>query len=234
MDLLISEEMLLLALDDEKGGTTWLEGWAALSGGVLADAVLAGAVTVHDGGLVPGAEPAHPLLQRVRAAVGAHGEPRTMEDWIHQLPQEVTPFLGTVAERLLSAGVLAEEHGRILGLFPTTRYPEVDPTPERALRERLRRAVVDGAEPAGHDGLLIALVQPAGLVEGLVADGDREVKHTARRRARDIAEQVTAHPQTAAASAAVAVDAAAAAAAMVAVLAAVTTTTVLPVGGSDS
>ncbi len=217
--------MLLLALDDEKGTTTWLSGWTALSGGVLVDALAAGVLAVRDDRLHPGTEPEHPLLRRVHAAVAARPD-LTLTDWLHRLPAEVDPFLEAVAGRLVERGVLTERHTTIMGLVPTTRFPAVDPEPERALRARLRSILVDGVEPDPHDQLLIALVEPAGLLTTAVEDDDRAVRREARRRGNELAGRPIAQP-----GAGAAVDAVTAAgrgtaiAAMMGAVAATTTVT---------
>ncbi|WP_448699200.1 GOLPH3/VPS74 family protein [Streptomyces avidinii] len=48
-------------------------------------------------------------------------------------------------------------------MFPQRRYPEADGTVERALRERLRGVVLDGAEPDERTAGLIALIHSAKL-----------------------------------------------------------------------
>jgi hypothetical protein len=186
--------MLLLSLDSEKGGTSWLGGWTALAGGALVDALAAGAVRIEGERLRPGAEVDHPLLQRVRDAVAAREEPLTLTEWVQRLPGDLDPFLAAVAGRLVEAGVLAERRTKVLGLFPTTRFPEADPGPERELRARLRSVLVDGAEggraePDGHDLLLIALDEPAGLLAVLTEDDDRDARKAARARAAELAER---------------------------------------------
>jgi hypothetical protein len=187
VELLICEEMLLLALDNAKGGTSWLGGWTALGGGVLVDALAAGAVTAEAERLRPGTDVDHPLLRGVRAAVAARAEPLTLTEWVQRLPGELDPFPEAVAARLVETGVLAERRTKVIGLFPTTRFPEADPGPERALRARLRSVLVDGAEPDAHDLLLIALVEPAGLLAGVTEDDDRDVRKAARTRAAELA-----------------------------------------------
>jgi hypothetical protein len=214
--------MLLLALDADKGGTTWLSGWTALTGGVLVDAIVAGAVTVEGDALHPGAEQEHPLLRRVREVV-AQDEPRTLADWLQRLPVEADPLLEAVAARLIESGVLTEQRGRILGLIPTTRFPEADPTAERELRARLRSVLVDGAEPDQHDLLLIALVQPAGLLAVVTETDERAVRRAARQRAQELAAR--AGTDSAAEDAVAAVSALSTGAAVAAMMGAVSAST---------
>lgn len=209
MDLLISEELLLIGLDDEKGGTTWLEHWTALHTAVLVDAIAAGAVTVADDRLRPGVEPAHPLLRRVRAAVAEDREPRPVTEWAARIGTVLKPLLASVAAGLVERGVLREERGRALGMFPTLRYPEADPGPERAVRARLRRVLVDGDAPSAHDTLLVALIgSDVGGIDRLLPDDDRAVRRSARARAVAIAENAADQPAIRAAEEAAAFTAA--------------------------
>lgn len=195
MELLVCEEMLLLALDGDKGGTAWLSGWTALAGGVLVDAIAAGAVTVADDEtLHPGDEPAHPLLRRVHGAVAAEAGARTVGDWVQRLPVVLDPLVEAVAARLVGDGVLGEEHVRILGVIPATRFPEVDPTAERVLRARLHSVLVGGVEPDPHDLLLIALVEPAGLLATATGDEERAVRRAARKRGAELAARAVSEP----------------------------------------
>lgn len=92
--------------------------------------------------------------------------------------------------------MLAEQHGKVLGLFPTTRWPEVDPAPERSLRHRLNGVLAVGAEPDPHTALLVCLLSPLGLIRGLV---DKEDGKRAESRAKDTAKQNAAASATSAA-----------------------------------
>ena len=77
------------------------------------------------------------------------------------------------------------DEGKVLGLFPRTRYAELDAGPERALRDRLVGILVAGADPDRRSALLLGLVRPAGLVGELVP---REQRKAATRRAEEVAE----------------------------------------------
>jgi hypothetical protein len=159
----------------------------------------------------------------VREAVAAEPEPRTVADWVQHLPVVIDPLLDAVAAGLVERGVLGEEHGTVLGLVPTTRYPEADPSAERALRGRLRSILVDGTEPDPHDLLLIALVEPAGLLATATGDEERSVRRAARKRGAELAERATTDPAGGAAVAAV--SSVASSAAVAAMMGAVVTTT---------
>jgi hypothetical protein len=78
------------------------------------------------------------------------------------------------------------ERHKLLGLFPTTRYPEVDPGPEASLRARLRAVLVEGSEPDAETAALLSLLVPLDLVKRLV---ERDERKAAVARAKTVAEQ---------------------------------------------
>jgi hypothetical protein len=89
------------------------------------------------------------------------------------------------AAALVERGVLGEERRKLLGLFPSARFPQADPEPERALRERLRAVLLSERQPTPEEAMLVALLIPYDLVKGLVPKDKRK---EATRRAKDVAE----------------------------------------------
>jgi len=188
MDLIIAEQLLLLFLDDDKGSerASW-GGDPGLAGALLLDLTAAGAIGERDGKLVatPSVALEHPALRAAYAAVAASEKPRDAKGWVGRLPKELKPLAGTIADPLVERGVLAEERRKLLGLFKTTRFPQVDPAPERELRERLRAVLLGERTPAPQEAMLVALLQPYDLV-GKLVPGDR--RKEAKQRAKALAE----------------------------------------------
>ncbi|MBC3193478.1 GPP34 family phosphoprotein [Pseudonocardia sp. C8] len=223
-DLLLSEELLLLGLHDETGKP---DGWfqpSTLHGALLCDLIERGAVTV-DGKkrLHPGDRaPEHPALRAVHETIAADAKPRTVAHWTGALPWKHAKPAELVAARLVDDGVLTREEGKVLGIFRTTRLPEADPRPERALRERLRGILVTGVEPDAHDALLVTLLNTTSQVRAALSDVDSEQRRAGLRRAKEIAKGLKDNP----------VVKAQYDAAMAAVMASVVTTTVVVTAGS--
>ena len=71
------------------------------------------------------------------AAWSALSEPRDTKKAIAAVVKAAKPIKATIAAPLVDAGVLDETRHKRLGLFETTRYPELDPSPERPLRSEL-------------------------------------------------------------------------------------------------
>lgn len=189
MDLTLSEQLLLVELDDETGrGATGAAPDAGLAAAVLLDLAAAGLVAVgEDGKLEARAAPApeHPVLAEADAIVRDEDARRDAKGWIDHLPRDLRPLRERVARPLVERGVLNERHRRILGIVPATDFPAADPAPEQELRERLREVLVEARDPTDDEALLLGLLEPLGLVDGLVA---REERHMARIRAKAVAE----------------------------------------------
>src|SRR4051794_20488345 len=96
-DLLLAEELLLIALDDDSGANhaqVTLD--AGLAGAVLLDLVAARAVRVEGDKIdaEPGQRPSHPLLSDALDAIAADSNPRTVEHWVTALPRRLSRSSG--------------------------------------------------------------------------------------------------------------------------------------------
>ncbi|WP_060575085.1 MULTISPECIES: GOLPH3/VPS74 family protein [unclassified Pseudonocardia] len=195
-DLLLSEELLLIGLHD---GTGKPDGWfdpGRLHGALLCDLIERGLVTV-DGTkkVVPTGERSdHPALQAVLETVTADAKPRSVSHWVSTLPWKHTKPSELVATRLVDDGVLTSEEGRVLGLFRTTRLPEADPGPERALRERLAGILVAGRTPDAHDALLVTLLHTTSQTAAALSGVDKQQRKEGQRRAKEIAKGLKDDP----------------------------------------
>jgi len=182
--LLLVEELFLLTHNDDSGKT---------SGAFAIDAGLAGAVLMDlaaqeliatEGEVIAAVAgtASHPLLASALAEL-LQSEPRTAKQWVIQLPKALKPLGWQVGRSLVERGVLEQQNGKVLGLFPTTRWPQVDPAPEQEMHRRLTDVLVDGAEPDPRTALLISLVSSQGLVRQFV---DKEHRKQAESRAKNI------------------------------------------------
>jgi len=100
--------------------------------------------------------------------------------------------------------VLSKQRHRVLGLFPDHRYPEIDPVPERALRERLQATLVGDEHPSPRTTQLLSLMRPYELVQRVVPkDRRKEAKKRAKALTEDedvgsaVGEHLTAAVMTA-------------------------------------
>lgn len=189
---LLAEDILLLLLDDASGKPpvdgTRLD--RVLAGGLLLELALAGRVT-------PAAEGAEAKPGRLVVRDGAPTGDELLDRTLHRLAEgravkparaveQLTKGLRSeLLTRLAGQGLLREERGRILGIFPTTTWPAIDTARETGLRAELSEVLLSGVEPTQRTAALVSLLSAVDAGAKVVAAADRRA---VKRRAREIAE----------------------------------------------
>ncbi|MFI6741421.1 GPP34 family phosphoprotein [Nonomuraea sp. NPDC050451] len=182
MTVTIAEELLLLAYNDEKG-TQLVAGTQldpALAGALLAELAVNDRlelsdrkVTVKDPSPLGDAE-----LDATLARIAEEGKERKPAWWVQRL--QSAKLRKRLLTRLAESGVLTEQRGKVLGVFPTTRWPEANPDVEAEVRDRVISALA-GADPGARTAVLIAIAHAAKL--------DRKAfPGASRQRVKQIAE----------------------------------------------
>ena len=192
--MLVAEELFLLLLDDASG--------RPYIGEAKFDTVLAGAIVLE-------------LTQRRRLDLSGQGETvkpgrLVVRDISPTGDASLDRVLGRLAERrsekppdaiaglseqmhrvvllrLCERGVLRQDSRRILRIFPTTRWPTVDPRPEQAVREALREVLIDRRAPEAREVGLISLLLAVDLVPPVLPIGEDISVAELRRRSATIA-----------------------------------------------
>lgn len=165
------EQMLLLALDDERGTVHFgVSATHAVAGALLAELLLDGRLTLDGDGksahlVVASAAPVgDELLDECLRMVVADSRARKASHWLMKFTS-IGKLHHRAAARLVDRGILRIEQDRILLLFERTRYPEKDRRPERELRLELKRALLgSGRDIEPRTVTLIALAHRTGLL----------------------------------------------------------------------
>jgi hypothetical protein len=185
--MLIAEELLLAALDPDRGtavnsSTQPLK--VGLSGALVAELGLTGAV-VLDGKrfTVTGAPRADPLL-RAAYDVLASGKGRRSRDQIRRLDRAVGGVWSRVVDQLIAAGVVGRRRDRVF-FVPVTRHPVLRPEVRQAVVDRLRAAAAADGEMDARTAVLLSLSGPCRLLEVVAPD------KAGRKHARQRIEQAT-------------------------------------------
>ncbi|MEV0234435.1 GPP34 family phosphoprotein [Nonomuraea sp. NPDC050786] len=182
MTVTIAEELLLLAYNDEKG-TQLVSGTQldpALAGALLAELAVNGRLELSDKKVtVKDPSPlGDPELDATLGRIAKEGKERKPAWWVQRL--QSANLRKRLLSRLAESGVLAEQRGKVLGIFPTTRWPEANPDVEAAVRGRVTSALA-GADPDARTAVLIAIAHAAKL------DG-KAFPEASKQRVKEIAE----------------------------------------------
>ncbi|MDD4734894.1 MAG: GPP34 family phosphoprotein [Kiritimatiellae bacterium] len=79
------------------------------------------------------------------------------------------PLEEMVRTQLIEKGILKEEKGRILWVFPTRRYPIIDNREIKDVETRLREILLSDDIPDPRDTVLIGLAELCGLIEQILS-----------------------------------------------------------------
>ncbi len=199
MALTLPEEVLLLLLHDEKGKPIVDDTatGAALAGAAIVELTLDGALRLTDadeprarkGRLVgTGEPPADPRL----APLVAQAEGRKPKDAVAKAAGWGWGDGGAknlregLLDDLAGQGLLSREKGKILGVFPTTTWPQ---GPRRQveveLLQRVRGVVVDGLTPSPRTAALVVILHAVRTLPKLFPEQD---KKALTRRGQQISE----------------------------------------------
>jgi hypothetical protein len=184
----LAEELLLLALNDEKG-TVLMSGSMGLpyglAGALLVELIEAGLVRIEGRELIATARGSAPdgLLDEVLGTIRFSKRTRSLNHWVGKIGRSGAKIKGKLLARLVEKSILQREEHRWLWVFPTNRYPQIDPGPEYRIRERVRSAIRGMIPPDERTAALISLVHACDLTGTIFEKGERR---EARKRAKEI------------------------------------------------
>lgn len=219
-ELVLPEELLLLALDDERGNVLAEARIGlpfGLAGAALMELTLNGELRIDDGKMFPddSAEPsASSPFEAIRALL-REKPGKKVRYWVERLPRKLRHLQQQWLDALVARGTLEHRESRVLFIFPLQRYPERDGRPERDIRARIDAVLLHGNAPDARTAMLIQLAGACRLLRAMYPRDQRKrvEKRVKQLQAMPVAEGVDAATRAA-------ISAAAAAAAMSAITAA--------------
>ena len=185
--MLIAEDVLLLATDDATGKSTIsaLQLDPALAGAVLIELVVAGRVNLLGEGrqakvvVTDGTPLGDPVLDVALQSL-IDKAPLKPVQAIRLLAKGLRARLNDLLEQ---RGILRRESGKVLGLFPTTRWPARDSGPEQDVRALVVGVLLNGQEPDGRTAAVISVLTAADMLKTVVQRPDIKA---AKARGKDI------------------------------------------------
>jgi Golgi phosphoprotein 3 len=191
MKLTLPEEVMLLALQDDKG--TLISGThsdLAIGGAALADLLLEERIEIEQTkkkmlNVLNAGATGDPFLDECLEKVSSSKRRASAQTWVQRF-SGIKNAKHKVATTLCNKGVLKADEDKILGIFTRKIYPELNPMPEREVLDRLRDAVfgdVRNIQP--RTIVLISLAQSSNLLKTVF---DKQQLKENKKRIKQIAE----------------------------------------------
>lgn len=167
--LYLYEEIMLLALRDEQGtiATGFVE--QAVAGAIIAEMLLEGRISIGDSkkqfvSLLNNQNSGDPVFDECIEKMGEAKKPVSLQNWVHKLAS-IKDLKHKVAQQLCERRILKADEDKVLFLFTRRIYPEINPTPERKIIERMRKAIFsDRHELDARTVVLISLAKGSDLL----------------------------------------------------------------------
>lgn len=165
-ELHIYEDIMLLALCEEKGTMRGSYVGYAVAAAIIAELMLQQRIRIESGRkkyvtLLDDSPSDDSLLNECIAKIANSKRPKVVRTWVHELAS-IKDLSHKVAANLAQHGVVQADQEAVLWLFTRRVYPQINPQPERALRARLRAAVMErGAKVDTRTVITLALCQGA-------------------------------------------------------------------------
>jgi Golgi phosphoprotein 3 len=171
--LSLPEEVLLLALHDEKGTVAMDSTYQyAIGGAALAELLMRERIRldtskkklVH---LVNAKPLGDPLLDECLLKLSNSRKPASAQTWVSRFAG-VKNLKHRLAKQLCDRGILKTDRDKVMLLFSRRIYPEIDSRPEQALVGRLRQAIfTESNQLDPRTVVLVALADSASLLKNV-------------------------------------------------------------------
>lgn len=185
-----AEELLLLALDDEKGkfySMPFMTLEYALVGAILMELALKNRLETDQEHLiiVNDAPTGDALFDKVLQIISQ--EPKTLNAkfWIREISKAIPNLKDILLERLIAKGIIKKSEHTILWVFSERCYPTLDDKEVKEVRTRIREIVLSDNIPNPRDIALITLLDTCNLIDKIFS---KEELERAEKRIEQIAK----------------------------------------------
>lgn len=187
----LHEEILLLALRDDKGTIDVGSMYAfAVGGALLAELTVRGRIELVGPAkkrfveLLDPASVGEPLLDETLDRIATARRRGSVGTWVSRLAGS-KKLRDRLADGLCRRGILRAEEKGVLLFFKRRIYPALDPRAEREVVQRLRDAVFSDGEVEARTVVLLSLADGAGLLSMVF---EKKALKKRRGRIKDLVE----------------------------------------------
>ncbi len=188
--LTISEQLLLLALHDEKGSVVFSASTAlpyGLAGAVLLDLYFLGIIAFEGKHVrvVDARATDSDVLDEALELMRQSTKSREPKYWVSRIQSKVKRLQQRLAEDLVEKQILSKEERKLLWVFTRRRYPTDNAEPEYDIRNAIRNVILYGQHPSEKEAALISLMSACELVNEVFS---KEERKSAKQRIKMLSE----------------------------------------------
>ncbi|WP_176142452.1 GOLPH3/VPS74 family protein [Halobacillus hunanensis] len=163
----IAEELLLLALDDDKGTVVFSASSSlnyGLAGAILAELTIQERITLEDEKVVVMNENGDGFQRTVLQQIKDSKKPRSVKHWVQSISFRMNKIKKEILNSLVKRNVLREEEQKILWVFSRHVYPNEQDKPEQQIRKRLHSCLYGNEEADERTVMLLSLIKACNLI----------------------------------------------------------------------
>ncbi|MEN9507561.1 MAG: hypothetical protein RLZZ621_124 [Gemmatimonadota bacterium] len=187
--LTLAEELLLMALDDQRGTLLPMRPYAmevASAAALVMDLSLLGRIDTDERSLtlISATATGNVLLDDVLARIAADPGPHSTATWLQRLAT-LPGLQERIIDSLVQRGILQSVEKRLLWVFKTRVYPPTSGLEEREVLSRIMTLLNNDEIPDARDALLVGLLSATKLLDELLS---RPERHRLATRVSQITE----------------------------------------------
>ena len=178
--LSLSEELLLITLDDESGklldSIKPFSFDIAIAASLIMELTLKGKLDTDAKKLfvVSSEETGDAILDQALAIIVAEKNPQSTSDWLKRFAHYGDTLSDKIIESLVNKGVVQLVEKRMLWVLKTRAYPATSGIEEREVRSRIMQLLNNDEIPNPSDALLIGLLRATGIMNRLLSSTELE------------------------------------------------------------
>lgn len=188
--LTLPEELMLLALRDDKGSVIFSASTAlpyGLTGAVLLELFFMGKITYENKKIraIDKSQIDDPVLDDALSIMKVSSKDRNPKYWVQKINSKVKKLKQRVIDNLVEKQILNREGHKILWFFNINRYPTLDVVPEMEIRNNVRNIVLSQYEVTEREIALLSLMKACSLVNEVFQRSERKL---AKKRIKELIE----------------------------------------------
>jgi hypothetical protein len=177
-----AEELVLLALDDEKGtfiNMSLISFEYALAGAILMDLALMNRIDtdLKNLMLVDDAPTGDELFDCVIGMIKEVDEQKSPVFWVREIRNRIENLRELMLDKLIERGILKREEHKILWVFNQRRYPVIDDREEQEVKTRIRALVLSDDIPDPRDIVLVSLINCCNMVDEIFTRQEQKLAY---------------------------------------------------------